>query len=58
VLIANLVEVKTAQAQAGTSVEFYGEYGLKQGWAIVVAPSLSSAVQSTRESWVLDEVQV
>ncbi len=58
VLIANLVEVKTAQAQAGTSVEFYGEFGLKQGWAIIVAPSLSSAVQSTRESWVLDEVQV
>lgn len=58
VLIANIVEVKTDQAQAGTSFEFYGEYGLKRGWAVIVAPSLSSAVQSPNESWVLDEVQV
>jgi len=58
VLIANLVEVKTDQAQAGTSFEFYGEYGLKRGWAVVLAPSLSSAVQSPNVSWVLDEVQV
>jgi hypothetical protein len=58
VLIANLVEVKTDEAQAGTSFEFYGEYGLKRGWAVVLAPSLSSAVQSPNVSWVLDEVQV
>ncbi len=58
VLIANLVEVKTDQVQSGTSFEFYGEYGLKRGWAVVVAPSLSSAVQSPNESWVLDEMQV
>ena len=58
VLIANLVEVKNDQAQSGASIEFYGEYGLKRGWAVVVAPSLSSAVQSPNESWVLDEVQV
>ena len=58
VLIANLVEVKTDQAQSGASFEFYGEYGLKGGWAVVVAPSLSSAVQSPNESGVLDEVQV
>ncbi len=58
VLIANLVEVKTDHTQAGTSFEFYGEYGLKRGWAVVVAPSLSSAVQSPNDSWVVDEVQV
>ena len=58
VLIANLVEVKTDQAVSGASIEFYGEYGLKRGWAIVVAPSLSSSVQSPNEAWVLDEVQV
>jgi hypothetical protein len=58
VLIANLVEVKTDQVQSGTSFEFYGEYGLKRGWAVVVAPSLSSAVQSPNKSWVLDEMQV
>lgn len=57
-LSANLVEVKTDQTQAGTSYEFYGEYGLKRGWSVVVAPSLSLAVQSPNESWVLDEVQV
>ncbi|CAN1560317.1 hypothetical protein MCEMIH15_02617 [Caulobacteraceae bacterium] len=57
-LIANLVEVKTDQAVSGASIEFYGEYGLKRGWAIVVAPSLSSSVQSPNEAWVLDEVQV
>ncbi len=58
VLIANLVEVKTDQAQSGASFEFYGEYGLKRGLAVVVAPSLSSAIQSPNKSWVLDEVQL
>lgn len=58
VLIANLVELKTDQALSGASFEFYGEYGLKRGWAVVVAPSISSAVQSPNDSWVLDEVQV
>ncbi len=56
VLIANLVEVRTDQTQSGTSFELYGEYGLKGGWALVAAPSLSSAVQSASKEWVLDEV--
>lgn len=58
VLIANLVEIKTDQAQPGTSFELYGEYGLKRGWALVAAPSLSQAVQSPSKEWVLDEVMV
>lgn len=56
VLIANLVEVRTDQTQSGASFELYGEYGLKRGWALVAAPSLSTAVQSSSKEWVLDEV--
>jgi len=58
VLIANLVEVRTDQAQSGASFEVYGEYGLKPGWAVVVAPSVSQAVQSQSQDWLLDEVLV
>ncbi len=58
VLIANLVEVRTDQSQSGASFELYGEYGLRRGWALVAAPSLSEAVQSSSKEWVLDEVLV
>ena len=58
VLIANLVEVKTDQAPPGASFELYAEYGLKRGWAVVAAPSLSQAVQSSSSNWVFDEVLI
>jgi hypothetical protein len=58
IAIANLVQVKTDQGPPGASLEFYGEYGVKRGWALVVAPSFSKAVQSQSPDWVADEVLI
>lgn len=57
-LIANLVEVSSDLTPSGTSFEVYGEYGLTRGWALVVSPSWSEAIQSPSTDWVLDEVQI
>ncbi len=58
VIIANLVEVTRDQGPAGASFELYSEYGLNRGWALVVAPSISRAVQSQSTEWKVDEVLI
>ncbi len=58
ILIVNAVSVTKEQSPTGYSVELYGEAGLGHDWALVVAPSMSTRVQSLEPDWSVDEVLV
>jgi hypothetical protein len=57
-LIVNAVSISKEQNPTGYSVELYGEAGLGHDWALVVAPSMSTRVQSLEPDWSVDEVLV
>ena len=57
-LIVNAVSVTKEQSPTGYSVELYGEAGLGHDWALVVAPSMSTQVQSLDPEWSVDEILV
>jgi hypothetical protein len=58
ILIVNAVSVTKEQSPTGYSIELYGEAGLGYNWALVLAPSMSTRVQSLEADWSLDEVMI